>query len=61
MIRKLDDKQLKLRFKEIYQEEFEDPNESFMDFMLDLIPRNVLIKILLRGNRYYYSIFQRYK
>ncbi len=48
-------------FKEIYKEEFEDPNESFMDFLLDLIPKNKLIKTIERGKRYYYSLFGKYK
>ena len=42
-MKQLSDRQLKNRFKKMYQEEFEDPNESFMDFLLDLIPRNILL------------------
>lgn len=48
-------------FKEIYKEEFEDPNESFTDFLLDLIPKNKLIKTIERGKHYYYSLFGKYK
>ena len=57
----LSNRQLKNRFKKMYQEEFEDPNESFMDFLLDLIPRNILLKMLLKGNRFFYSNFHKYK
>lgn len=60
-MKQLSDRQLKNRFKKMYQEEFEDPNESFMDFLLDLIPRNILIKMLLKGNSFFYSNFQKYK
>lgn len=60
-MKQLSNRQLKNRFKNMYQEEFDDPNESFMDFLLDLIPRNILLKMLLKGNRFYYSIFHKYK
>ncbi|MCI8346427.1 MAG: hypothetical protein HFJ12_00575 [Bacilli bacterium] len=60
-MKQLTDRQLKNRFKRMYQEEFDDPNESFMDFLLDLIPRNILLKMLSKGNRFYYSIFHKYK
>lgn len=57
----LTNRQLKKEFKKMYWEEFNDPNESFMDFLLDLLPRKILLKILLKGNRFYYSIFYKYK
>ena len=60
-MKQLTDRQLKNRFKRMYQEEFDDPNESFMDFLLDLIPRNILLNMLSKGNRFYYSIFHKYK
>lgn len=60
-MKQLTDRQLKNRIKRMYQEEFDDPNESFMDFLLDLIPRNILLKMLSKGNRFYYSIFHKYK
>ena len=41
-MKKLSLKELKSKFKKIYFDEFDDPNESFMDFMLDLIPKNSL-------------------
>ena len=39
-------RQLRNKFKKIYLEEFDDPNESFMDFLLDLIPKEVLMEII---------------
>jgi len=54
-------KQLRKKFKKMYFDEFEDPNESFMDFLLDLIPREVLKEIIDKGNKYYYSLFYKYK
>ena len=53
--------ELKEKFKKMYQVEFDDPNESFMDFMLDLIPKEILIKVLKKGRRYYYHLFSKYK
>lgn len=53
--------ELKEKFIKMYQVEFDDPNESFMDFMLDLIPKEVLIEVLKKGRRYYYFLFQKYK
>ena len=53
--------ELKEKFKKMYQVEFDDPNESFMDFMLDLIPKEILIEVLKKGRRYYYFLFQKYK
>lgn len=54
-------KQIRKKFKDIYKDEFEDSNESFMDFLLDLIPINVLAKIVDKGEKYYSSLFYRYK
>lgn len=53
--------ELRKEFKNIFLEEFEDPNEAFMDFLLDLISREMLLKILLVGNSYYYSQINKYK
>ena len=39
-------RQLRNKFKKMYLEEFDDPNESFMDFLLDLIPKEVLMEII---------------
>ena len=54
-------KELKSKLKKIYFDEFDDPNESFMDFMLDLIPKENLIKVLEKGENYYLSLFHKYK
>ena len=60
-MKKLSLKELKSKFKKIYFDEFDDPNESFMDFMLDLIPKEKLIKVLEKGDNYYLSLFHKYK
>lgn len=54
-------KQLRKKFKGMYEEEFNDPNEAFMDFMLELIPKGKLKEIIKKGNRYYYSMLKNYK
>lgn len=54
-------KQVRNMFKKIYFEEFDDPNESFMDFLLDLIPKEKLIEIINKGEIYYSSLFYKYK
>ena len=60
-MKKLTLKQLRKKFKKMYIEEFEDSNESFMDFMLDLISEEVLIKVIGKGEDYYSSLFYKYK
>lgn len=45
----------------MYLVEFEDSNESFMDFLLDLIPSKILKEIIDKGDKYYYSLFYKYK
>ena len=54
-------KALKEQFKKMYLDEFDDPNESFMDFLLDLIPKEKLIKVIGKGKNYYSSLFYKYK
>lgn len=54
-------KELKKKFIETFIDEFDDPNESFMDYMLDLIPKNILLKVLEVGNKHFYSQFSKYK
>ena len=54
-------KELRKRFKEKYFDEFDDPNESFMDFLLDLIPKKILIEVLSKKGNYYLSLFNKYK
>lgn len=54
-------RQLRNKFKKMYLEEFDDPNESFMDFLLGLIPKEVLMEIIDKGENYYSSLFYKYK
>lgn len=60
-MKRMSSRQLRKIFKEIYFDEFDDPNESFMDFLLDLIPKKILIEIILKGGNYYSSVFNKYK
>lgn len=54
-------RQLRNRFKKMYFDEFDDPNESFMDFLLDLISKEKLMDIIDKGKDYYSSLFYKYK
>ena len=54
-------RQLRKQFKKIYFDEFDDPNESFMDFLLDLISKEKLMEIIDKGKDYYSSLFYKYK
>ncbi len=54
-------KELRKKLKEKYFDEFDDPNESFMDFLLDLIPKKILIEVLSKKGNYYLSLFNKYK
>ena len=54
-------RQLRNKFKKMYLEEFDDPNESFMDFLLDLISKEKLMEIIDKVNDYYSSLFYKYK
>ena len=47
-------------FKKIFEEEFDDPNEAFQEFLLYLIPKEILIKIILKGSSYFYNNIDRY-
>ena len=60
-MKNLNSEKIKSIFKKVYLEEFEDPNESFMDFLLDLIPKKILLKTIIKGKDYYSSIFYKYK
>lgn len=54
-------KKLKKQFKKMYLDEFDDPNESFMDFLLDLISLEKLKEVIDKGENYYSSLFYKYK
>ena len=60
MTKELTTRQLKNKFRKLFIEEFEDPNEAFMDFMLDLISKEILEKIIVKGDRAYYSLLHKY-
>ena len=53
--------ELRAIFKKMYFNEFDDPNEAFMDFLLDLISKETLLKVITKGKNYYYSIINKYK
>ncbi len=61
MISNLSSKKIRKKFKRIFYEEFDDANEEFMDFMLNLIPKKVLIKVIQNGRKSYYSRFYQKK
>lgn len=54
-------KNLRKQFKKMYLDEFDDPNESFMDFLLDLISLEKLKEVIDKGENYYSSLFYKYK
>lgn len=60
-MKKITVEELRKRFKKMYFEEFDDPNESFMDFLLELVPKKVLLEIIRKGKNYYSSLFYKYK
>ena len=60
-MKKLTVGELRNKLKKMYLEEFDDPNESFMDFLLDLIPKEILIEVIEKGEDYYSSLFYKYK
>ena len=60
-MKKLTVGELRNKFKKMYLEEFDDPNESFMDFLLDLIPKKILLEVIESGEDYYSSLFYKYK
>ncbi len=60
-MKKIKTSDLRKKFKKMYIEEFEDSNESFMDFMLDLIPRRELMNVLKKGKKHYYIISSKYR
>ncbi len=52
---------IKKKFREMYIEEFKDPNEAFQDFLLDLIPYQVLRNVLSNRKRSFYYKLDIYK
>lgn len=47
-------------FKKMFREEFEDPNESFLCFLLSLIPRETLEEIIKNGSQVFYNNIKKY-
>lgn len=54
-----DSKRIKKIFKEIYIDDFEDPNENFTDSLYDLIPSNLVENELkkIKGVKYKHGHF----
>ena len=44
----------------IFKEEFDDPNESFLNFLLSLISYKQLEKVIEMGAEYYYDNIEKY-
>ena len=43
---------LQRNFKRVFREEFDDPNECFFFFMLDLIPKETLFNVIKNEEKY---------
>ena len=61
MIIKDDLKNIKIRFRKYYEEEFNDPNESFLDFLFELVSEEKLLKVMSREKNYFYSHLKKYQ
>ena len=61
MITKDDLKNIKIRFRKYYEEEFNDPNESFLDFLFELVSEEKLLKVISREQNYFYSHLKKYQ
>ncbi len=46
---------IKERFKKIFRDEFDDPNEAFQEFLLSLIPTNSLLRIITGIEEYEFN------
>lgn len=51
---------LQNEFKRLFKDEFDDPNECFLDFMLDLISKDTLFKIIKKENYYHHKMIKDY-
>lgn len=47
-------------FKKMFREEFEDPNESFLYFLLSLIPEKTLEDVIKNGSQVFYNNIRKY-
>ena len=61
MITKDDLKNIKIRFRKYYEEEFNDPNESFLNFLFELVSEEKLLKVMSREQNYFYSHLKKYQ
>ena len=61
MITKDDLKNIKIRFRKYYEEEFNDPNESFLDFLFELVSEEKLLKVMSREQNYFYSHLKKFQ
>lgn len=52
---------LKNEFKRLFNDEFDDPNECFLDFMLDLIPKDILVKVIKKQDYYKSIVYKEYQ
>lgn len=43
------------KFKLLFKEEFDDPNEAFLNFLLSLISEKELKKVIKQGIKLYYD------
>ena len=50
----------KKEFKKLFKEEFEDPNEAFQEFLLSLISKKKLAKLLSKGKKSYYQNLRKF-
>ena len=47
-------------FKDMFEEELDDPNEAFMFFLLSLIPEKILKKVVSNGKNIFYDNIEKY-
>ena len=52
---------LQNEFKRLFKDEFDDPNECFLDFMLDLIPKDILVKVIKKQDYYKSIVYKEYQ
>lgn len=51
---------VRTKFKKMFKEELDDPNESFMYFLLSLIPEDKLRYIINEGTKIFYNNLKKY-
>lgn len=48
------------KFKKLFSEELDDPNESFLFFLLSLIPKEILEEVVNKGSEVFYDNIEKY-